>query len=313
MIRYYTKHSPTEQFQQISVPPPEGGTWVYAEHPTDSELEALIDRYDLDPNIISDLHDRDELPRVEFSGNALYIFLRSTGRNKHGEVLTAPLLSIITADTFLTLNSENTLAAEKIMSSASHAGIRTTDAPALVISTLAAIVTDYEELIHRTGRYIKDTGHRLRTHEVDNSDFVHFVTIEDNLNQFEQNLTEMVAVAESLKENKHYELSVRDREALNDTVLHMNQLITGVKSLALTIASIRNAYSTIADNNLNRRMKTLTVFTVLIALPNVFYGMYGMNVPLPFQQEPWSYTIIVLFTIVLIFGVYAIAKRFRVF
>ena len=60
-------------------------------------------------------------------------------------------------------------------------------------------------------------------------------------------------------------------------------------------------------------MKTLTVLTVLIALPNVFYGMYGMNVPLPFEKEPWAYGAIVLFTVLLIFLVYSLAKRFRVF
>lgn len=313
MIRYYTKHSPSEEFQEISVPPPEGGVWVYAEHPTAEELSGLVDRYDLDANIIRDLHDRYELPRAELSGSTFYVFLRSAGRNKHGEVETAPLLSIITADAYLTLTSENTLAASKIMHAASHAGIRTTDAPALLVSTLAAIVTDYEELIHRTGRYIKDIGHRLRSHEVDNSDFVHFVTIEDNLNEYSQNLTEMLAVAERIVENKQYILSTRDTEALNDTILHMKQLITGVKSHALTIASIRNAYSTIANNTLNRRMKTLTVFTVLITLPNVFYGMYGMNVALPFQEEPWAYTAIVVFTIVLILGIYLLAKRLKIF
>lgn len=313
MIHYYTKHSPTEEFQEISVPPPEGGVWVYAEHPTAEELNALVERYELDPNIIRDLHDRDELPRAELSGNIFYVFLRSAGRNKHGEVVTAPLLSIITPDTYLTLNSDNTLSADKIMNAATHGGIRTTDAPALLISTLAATVADYEELIRRTGRYIKDTGHRLRTHEVDNSDFVHFVTIEDNLNEFSQNLSEMTAVAERIIENKLYELSTRDTEALNDTILHMNQLVSSVASHGLTIASIRNAYSTIANNNLNRRMKTLTVFTVLIALPNVFYGMYGMNVILPFQDQPWAYAVIVVFTIFLIFTVYALAKRLKIF
>ena len=313
MIRYYTKHSPAEEFQEISVPPPEGGVWVYAEHPTPEELLKLIERYKLDPNIIRDLHDRDELPRAELSGDSFYVFFRSAGRNKHGEVVTAPLLSVITPNTFLTFTAENTLAVEKIMGAATHAGISTYDPATLLISTLSAIVVDYEVLIQRTGRYIKDIGHRLRSHEVDNSDFVHFVTIEDNLNEYSHNLAEMLTVAERLVENKQYKLSIRDQEALNDTILHVKQLLSGVKSHALTIASIRNAYSTIANNTLNRRMKTLTVFTVLITLPNVFFGMYGMNVILPFQDQGWAYAFIVIFTMILVFTVYALAKRFKIF
>lgn len=313
MIRYYVKHSPDEEFYEIAVPRPEGGVWVYADHPTPDEINGLTERYSLDANIMRDLNDRDELPRVEFSGNALYVFLRNAGRNKHGEVITAPLLSIITSDAFLTLTSDNTIAAEKIMTAASRAGIRTADSEALVISTLVAIVSEYEVLIHRTGRYIKDTGHRLRTHEVKNSDFVRFVTIEDNLNEASQNLTEMLAVAQRLLENDHFKLTKRDREALNDAILHIRQLVTGVKSHTQSVASIRNAYSTIANNTLNRRMKTLTVFTVLITLPNVFYGMYGMNIDLPYQNEPWIYGVMVAFTAVLMIIVYAIARKLKVF
>jgi len=77
--------------------------------------------------------------------------------------------------------------------------------------------------------------------------------------------------------------------------------------------SIRNAYSTIADNSLNIRIKKLTVLTVLITLPNVFFGMYGMNVLLPFQDSPWAYGVIVGFTGILILLVYVLAKRFRLF
>jgi Mg2+ and Co2+ transporter CorA len=60
-------------------------------------------------------------------------------------------------------------------------------------------------------------------------------------------------------------------------------------------------------------MKTLTVLTILIALPNVFYGMYGMNVSLPFADQPWAYAVVVLFTFVLIIAVYLLARRFRIF
>lgn len=313
MLRYFVKHSPGEEFRELTVPTPEGGFWVYGEHTTQAEIDLLTERYQLDPNILRDLQDRDELPRFEQSGDSFYIFLRSAGRNKHGEAVTAPLLSIITPKVFLMLNSETTLAADKIMMIASHANARTSDGAAMVLSILAATVVEYEELIQRTNRYIKDIGHRLRTHEVDNNDFVHFVTIQDNLNEFSHNLTEMLAVAERLIDNKHFKLSSRDEESLHDVILHMKQLITGVKSSVLTLVSIRDAYSTISNNTLNRRLKTLTVFTVLITLPNVLFGMYGMNIALPLQDSPWAYGGIVIFTILLVLLVYAIAKRAKVF
>ena len=76
---------------------------------------------------------------------------------------------------------------------------------------------------------------------------------------------------------------------------------------------LRNAYSTIANNTLNHRMKTLAVLTVLITLPNVIYGMYGMNVALPFAEQPWAYMAIVVFTILIILIAYLLVRRLKVF
>ncbi len=311
MLRHYTKHSPGERFHQIHTPQTEG-VWTHAEQPTDDELEIVVKAYGLDQNVVNDLRDADELPRVEYSGDALYVFLRTAQRNKHGEVITAPLLAATTPSAYITLTSTRSVAEDKIIA-VLHEDARSEDTGALLLSTFVAVVTDYETLIHRTGKYIKDIAHRLRTHEVNNSDFIHFVTIEDNLNEYTMNLRSMRAVAERLRENNHDRFVMRDCEALDDLVLYIKQLETAVSSHGQSVTSIRNAYSTIANNNLNQRMKTLTVLTVLITLPNVFYGMYGMNVPLPFADQAWAYGAIVVFTIMLILGVYLLAKRFRVF
>lgn len=311
MLRHYTKHSPGEEFRQVHTPHTEG-VWTHAERPTDEELEIVEKSHNLDPNIVNDLRDNEELPRVEYSGDTLYVFLRSAQRSKHGEVITAPLLAAATTDAFITLTSTNSVAESKIVN-ALHQDARSEDKGALLLSTFTAVIVDYQVLINRTGKYIKDIGHRLRTHEVNNSDFVHFVTIEDNLNEYTLNLTGMRAVAERLRENKHDTFSAKDCEALDDLVLFISQLISIVSSHGQSVTSIRNAYSTIANNNLNRRMKTLTVLTVLITLPNVFFGMYGMNVSLPFENEAWAYSAIVLFTLGLILSVYLLAKRFKVF
>ena len=41
----------------------------------------------------------------------------------------------------------------------------------------------------------------------------------------------------------------------------------------------QETYSSVIGNNLNRIMKTLTVITILLMIPTVVAGYYGMNVP----------------------------------
>ncbi len=312
MLKYYVRNGDDEAFRQLpGYQDQRDGTWVHGEQPQVSELDTLTQQFGLDRNILRDVMDKDELPRLEVSDGSLYVFFRSILRTKHGEIDSAPLLAVLTPNAFVSLSLTNAISDQKI-ATAAH-GITTEDRGGLLLSTFTAILTDYEDSIKRTGRYIKDTGHRLKTHEVDNSDFIHFVTVEDNLGIYTLNLTSMLTVAERIRDNKTEHLSDDHIESINDIILHVRQLLSSTQALTQTLTSIRNAYSTIANNNLNLRMKKLTVLTVLIALPNVFYGMYGMNVILPFQDSAWAYASIVGFTVVLILLVYTLAKRFRLF
>ena len=158
----------------------------------------------------------------------------------------------------------------------------------MLLGTIAASITAFEEVILHTSRSITDTANRLPPHEITNRDFIHFVTVEANLHHSRMNLDITLAMAHRLRENNHDILDDTELEA-RMIMLHINQLMVSTQSHLETVNSIRNAYGTIANNALNNRMKTLTVFTVLIALPNVFYGMFGMNVALPYQHEPWAY------------------------
>lgn len=311
MISCFRKQSAKDPFHQVRTLSDD--LWVHADNPSEDELHQLIEYYKLDANIVRDVNDMSELPRSERSGESTYVFLRPALRSKHGQVMTSPLLAIVTPHAFLTIARTNALGAADIIAAGEGRDLRTDDRAAMLLLTMNAIARQYQDLVSHTGNYIQDIKHKLQNHEVGNKDFIHFVTIEDNLNEYQFCLQDTLAVTERLKDNNHDFFSDDELETLDDTKLYIKQLMSAVSSHIQSIASIRNAYSTIANNTLNLRMKTLTVFTVLIALPNVFYGMYGMNVPLPFQEAPWAYGVIVVFTIGLVFGVYAIAKRFRLF
>lgn len=108
-------------------------------------------------------------------------------------------------------------------------------------------------------------------------------------------------------------LDPSETEAIDDLVQHVKQLLVSISANLKIISSIQNTYSTIANNTLNQRMKILTSLTVLLAIPNVFYGMYGMNIALPIQDEWWAYPVIVGFTGFLILLVFIIARRLKLF
>ncbi len=310
MLAYYAKRSPGEDFEQISRPVSRG-IWIDGANLSDQEIDALINDYDLNRNTVYDARDRGELPRVEFIAGDAYVFLRLPRLAKSGHVSALPLLCIVKQDAFLSLSIGETLSPEKVV--LSTLPITTEQTETLLLGVMAGVVAEYEELLAHTSRSITDTANRLKSHDVTNRDFIHFVTVEHNLNSCRMNLDSTLAMTKRLRENKHETFDEDSLEALDDISLHIQQLLVSITSHAQSVESIRNAYSTVANNTLNQRMKTLTVFTVLITLPNVFYGMYGMNIALPFADEPWAYAGIVGFTFALILIVFMLAKKLRIF
>lgn len=311
MLAYYAKRSQGEGFERLNAPLEHGGVWIDGSNVSDAEIDDVIGRYGLDANVVYDVRDRGELPRVEYSDTTAYVFLRLPRLSKAGHVLTLPIVCVLKNDSFITLTIGDSVAPETV--GLSTLPITTEHTETLLLGVMAAIVGSFEDMISHTARSITDTSNRLKTHDITNRDFIHFVTVEGNLNHCHMNLDSTLSMTKRLRENKRESLSVESLEALDDIGLHIEQLLVSIKSHLGTVESIRNAYSTVANNTLNQRMKTLTVFTVLITLPNVFYGMYGMNVALPFGSEPWAYGAIVGFTLTVILIVFLLAKKLKIF
>jgi magnesium transporter len=302
MLKYYVRRSEGEEFQSVTKPPADN-VWIHGEAITYDELHFLSHTYGMDINVLHDVLDQNELPRVEVKPNGLYVFARMVQRGKHGKIVTTPVLLVVKDTVFVNvstaLTTDRKLAAPGIVE-------QSKDTVGLMLGTFAAVISEYEDLMQRTARYVHDTGQRLRSHEVTNDDFIRFVTIEANLNEYLMNLNSMMVVAERLREILR---ESNDKEAIEDILLYIRQLVVSIQSHNQSITSIRNAYGTIANNVLNQRMKTLTALTLLIALPNVFYGMYGMNIALPFQEHAWAYPTIITFSVVVVILVFAIARK----
>lgn len=310
MIAYYQKRSQGEEFEKLSRPHA-SDMWLDGSNLSEDDINAIVKDYKLDGNIVYDVRDRQELSRVEFSDDNGYVFLRAPHLTNTGHVAALPLLCIVKADTFLTLSQHDTYSPEAV--AATTLPLDTSKTADLLFGVIAACVSAYQELIKHTERSINDTAARLQTHEVTNRDFIHFVTVEDNLTSFHINLEGILSVLTRLSETQHLSLSDDNHEALDDIVQNIRQLLVAVQSYTSRVESIRNAYTTIADNALNQRMKTLTVLTVLITLPNIIYGMFGMNVWLPIGQGPWGYVAVVGFSVVITLSVYVIGKKRKLF
>ncbi len=309
MIKYYYKSLRSQQIKELE--DYQRGAWVYVESPDEQEIDQLVKDFKLEPGHLHDALDMDEMPRLEREGEQSYIFVRFAYKNEEEELVTVPLLFIFGADILITVSLVRLPSLDAFLNS--KIDFATTQRAKLVLQILQQIGEHYDTFISQTSKQIKLIRSRLRGHEISNQDFIDFVMIEDELNEFLSSLMPTNATLRRLLLGRYMPLFDEDQDIVEDLLLNNEQSVEACNSNLKSIDNIREAYSSISSHNLNYTMKVLTVATVIIALPNLFYGMYGMNVPLPFMHEPWAYYMVVGFTVFTVLMVFWIARKRKLF
>ena len=78
------------------------------------------------------------------------------------------------------------------------------------------------------------------------------------------------------------------------------------------ITALRDAYSSMAANNLSDIMKFLTAITLVISIPTMIASFYGMNFQnIPMFDNPYGFIIITVFSIILAILIAMWMKRKR--
>lgn len=259
------------------------GTCVYAVNPSEEEVAALIERFKLDEGHLEDALDEDEQPRLEREGDQVYIFLRFAYRKGNGEVDTTPMLIVFGGEYTIIVSRNHVNALDPFLRG--RIEFATTQRAKFVLQLLAVVSNQYDTFINQTSKQIKGVRSRLRGRGITNTELVNFVNIEDELNEFLSALQPMNATLRRMLAGKHLPLHEDDQDIVEDLLLSNDQSIEGSKQNLLSISNIREAYSAISANNLNRTIQLLTVATVALQIPNVVYALFGTNVHIPFEDE----------------------------
>jgi magnesium transporter len=134
---------------------------------------------------------------------------------------------------------------------------------------------------------------------IKNKDIVQFVNFESVINDFLSALVPANTMLTKLMSGKYFKLYEEDKDLIEDMYLSHNQLIVLCRANLKNIVNIRDAYSTIMTNNLNRILKMLAALTVVLTIPTTIGSFFGMNVAVPLDQNPHAFGFIVVGAILL--------------
>jgi len=269
------------------------GSWINVIDPSEREIK-FLKRQKIDINFIEDALDPDELPRIEKAGGETYIILNSPFVSENGKVLSIPLLVLITKDAMFTI-CKNHLDWLKLI--LKKQDIYTTKKTKNLIQICIQITELYGKEIRRINKEIGKRKGALSSPE--NKDIIALVELEETLNEFITPLVSIIGVLEKILTGKYMPIFSSDEDLLEDLIIDANQGLDMCKTSIKKIVNIREAYSTILSNSLNKVMKILAFLTLIMGVSNIIAGFYGMNVSLPIQENPIAFFYLVSLSLIL--------------
>lgn len=314
MIELFTKASgATASVQKIDMDNPKFhlGGWVIVENPTEAEEQLLSEYFDLKPGNLSDALDPHESPRLDHDAKHDYLYLRQPHVNRDGAMETRPLLIIYSDKDFITVAPSGLGQLRDSLND--NKGFATHSSKHTLFALVQLVLSQYETYIRGQSESIKRIIDKMKANRLESEDFVRFVLVGEQINSFLNALEPTTLLFRRLATTKFFALTSDDRDVVEDIILSIEQSVHICHTNIDRITSVREAYAALSNNSLNRTMKALTAATLFIALPNVVFGMYGMNINLPIQHEAWAFVVIISTTLVAVLAIILLAKRKRWF
>jgi len=302
MIRYCLL-SKQHTWTQIDTPQP--NAWIYISNPSEEELTELTNSFHLEYGHLKDALDVNEVPRFEEEDNCAYLYTRIPIA-QNNLFTTLPILFILHPTAVFSVSKTKLDILENFYA---KNNISYTNLTELFILFFNEIITHYNNAISKIDKQTISTT--INIDRIENRDIVTLVLYEQVLNEFLNAVVQTNAFLKVFISNKRFIKKKSDYDRIEDLFLATGQLIELSKSSLSQVKNIREAYSAIMTNNLNRVIKFFTALTIVFTIPMIIASLYGMNVTLPFQNHPYAFIGVLMVILFLSFGVFYIFFRRR--
>ncbi len=274
--------------------------WIHMESPSPEEIKAVVEAYDLPDDFITDLQDSDENARMEHDDGAMLIIIRVPLYYKHRSAsvpfTTAPLGIIVIPNKIITVCFyENEVLTQYL--DGKHKPFNITQQSFILhISLRTAIyfLKFLKEINRRTTQIENELHQSMR-----NKELIRLLRMEKSLVFFNTSLKSNEIILERMQRSRWLQNEPDAEDLIDDVIIENKQAIEMANIYSSILSGMMDAFASIISNNLNVVMKFLTSITIILALPTLIASVYGMNVDLPFQHNPYAFIIVMGFSFVL--------------
>ena len=163
-----------------------------------------------------------------------------------------------------------------------------------LLQMLLRVAQRYLVCLRSINRQIREYERALRNN-MRNSELMKMLGLEKSLVYFSTSLKGLESTVSRIGSGRMLDLYEEDHELLDDVMIEIRQATEMCAIYTNILNGITDTFSSIISNNLNVTMRTLTVITLVMAIPTIIFSFYGMNVEgLPLIEWAWFPVIVAI-------------------
>ncbi|MGL4253643.1 MAG: magnesium transporter CorA family protein [Fusobacteriaceae bacterium] len=280
----------------------EDGAWINLVSPSQQEIQELSKKLNIEEQSLMAALDTEERPRIEIEDNEILIIIDVPYIEKNPNTMsgvtytTLPLGVIITDKNIITVaTTEVSLLAT--FKTGAPKGFYTYKKTAFLLQMLYRNAANYLIYLRNIEKLSKEWETELYESQR-NEEILALLELEKSLVYFSTSLKSNGSVLERLSRLRIMKQYPDDLELLEDAIIENKQAIEMAKIYSDVLSVVMDVFASVISNNFNILMKRLTSITIVMAVPTILSGIWGMNVNVPFSSNPFGFFSVILIIVI---------------
>ena len=288
--------------------------WIHLVAPTSPELAQVIEQTGVEPDFLRAPLDEEERSRIETENSQTLIIVDTPlmeTEDDAEEYVTIPMGIVLLENCIITVCLKDAPLLKDFYKERVR-GFSTKKRNRFILQILyrnAARFLFYLRRIDRKSNHVENELHK----SMKNKELLSMFKLEKSLVYFSTSLKGNEAVLERLLRMTFIRQYPDDTDLLEDVIIENKQAIEMCTIYRDILSGTMDAFASVVSNNLNIVMKILTLITIIMTIPTIVASFWGMNVAVPFSENPYGFWIVMGISILLSGIVAIIMKKKKMF
>ncbi|MGR3741796.1 magnesium transporter CorA family protein [Companilactobacillus sp. DQM5] len=263
---------------------------------SDSDINELTNNYNITNEIIEYATDMKERPRTEYieSLDSWLIVFHVISNSSRINKVALPVTMVLSDKQIILFTTDKTLYIEQYFNEIRKNNYTDVTSWGIYFQIGDEVSEDFVDKIEEISDKRTIIQRRLAKRKIRDKEILQLSMIQEEISylltavngNFLLLKEAQLFVKSSDMENK---VTKQDIELINNAVIEFEQIQKMTELLGDITDKLSNSFNNLLNNQTNATMKVLTIYSLILSIPTIVSGFYGMNTFLPFADKSWSW------------------------